>query len=275
MELGLKLGEGAGSEAYAWGDQQIVKLFKDGIDRRIVEYEVRVTRTAFEAGAPAPEVQDMVEVDGRLGIVFPRYDGETLLQKVIAGSISAGAAGETMARLAHSIHAPGYRTSLNTFRKWAQFSIGELRKRGIPEDALNQVQRTLMTLPEAGVLCHGDLHADNILMTASGPVAIDWISALSAHPFMDVARQHLSFTVLLIDRRISRDEVVTRLEALRAEADEAFVATYADLAKTSTEDLLSAIAPYMVVMAAMRLMESGSTEEERLALVDFIRATGT
>lgn len=70
MKLGEKLEEGAGSEANAWGEGQIIKLFKPGIDRRAVSHEVHVTRVVFEAGAPAPEVLDVLEVDGRQGIVL-------------------------------------------------------------------------------------------------------------------------------------------------------------------------------------------------------------
>src|SRR4029079_11278049 len=102
-------------------------------------------------------------------------EGATLLKKMIMGGIAPRAAGEIMARLAHSLHAPGYQASLKTFRQWTLFSLRQLRNKNIATDVLDIVQRTIMDLPEDGVLCHGDLHADNILMTPNGPVAIDWV----------------------------------------------------------------------------------------------------
>jgi Ser/Thr protein kinase RdoA (MazF antagonist) len=202
-------------------------------------------------------------VDGRPGIVFPRYDGQTLLTMVVAGSTTPAAAGEIMARLHHELHAPQYEPSIITFRDWALFYITALRQKQVAPDALHQVQRVLLTLPEGGSLCHGDLHADNILMTPSGPRIIDWVSALRANPLVDIARQHLTFTVILIDEG--------RFAAARREADASFIANYARLADTTADDLLTAIDPYMIVMAAMRMMESGCSGEEQQLLAEYVR----
>jgi aminoglycoside phosphotransferase (APT) family kinase protein len=57
----------------------------------------------------------------------------------------------------------------------------------IRAQALEQLER----LPDDHVLCHGDYHPDNVLMTQTGPVIIDWGSASSGHPLADVARTKL------------------------------------------------------------------------------------
>jgi Ser/Thr protein kinase RdoA (MazF antagonist) len=264
MELGPKVGEGAGSEAYGWGDGRVIKLFKEGVDPRFAQHEVRVTRAVFQAGGPAPEVLDVVEVNGRPGIVFPRYDGQTLLEMVAAGSTTPAAAGEIMARLHHALHAPRYRPSLITFRQWALIYIRSLRKKRVADDVLDRVQHLLFALPEAGALCHGDLHAGNILMTPVGPKIIDWVSALRANPLVDIARQHLSLSVLLA--------ADGRSAAARREADASFIDTYARLTDTTPHDLLTAIGPYMVVMAAMRMLESGCSAQEQEVLTDYVRS---
>jgi aminoglycoside phosphotransferase (APT) family kinase protein len=54
------------------------------------------------------------------------------------------------------------------------------------------VLQALAALPDGDRLCHGDFHPDNVLLTARGPVVIDWISGTRGHPLADVAR-----TVLL------------------------------------------------------------------------------
>jgi aminoglycoside phosphotransferase (APT) family kinase protein len=46
----------------------------------------------------------------------------------------------------------------------------------------------LEKLPDDDILCHGDFHPDNILITENGPVIIDWIDATIGHPLADVAR---------------------------------------------------------------------------------------
>jgi aminoglycoside phosphotransferase (APT) family kinase protein len=166
-----------------------------------------------------------------------------------------------MAQLQHSLHSARHEAPLRTFREWTLASLRALREQGAPADVLDYVEDVVMALPAGGVLCHGDLHPGNILMTAAGPQIIDWVSALNANPLVDVAREHLTLTVLPLG-----------WDALRREADAAFIDTYAALAGTTSDDLLTAIAPYMAVMAAMRMMESHATDDERRMLADYIRS---
>jgi tRNA A-37 threonylcarbamoyl transferase component Bud32 len=268
MELGERLGEGAGAEAYAWADGQIVKLFKSGADRRVVEHEARVTRAASDSGAPAPRVFGTVEIDGRIGIIMQRYGGATLLTAVRRGAITPAEGGVVLARLHHAIHAPCYEPAVTTFRTWALYMLGQLEKKGIPPDVLETVRAIVMELPESGPLCHGDLHADNVLMTPDGPVAIDWISALRADPMVDIARQHLTLTVL---PAVALGAEAGAFDQLRREADAAFIETYATLSGTTPGALIQAIEPYMTVMAAMRMMEPGSDAAEQRLLNAYIR----
>ena len=58
--LGEKIGEGGSADIHAWAPGQVVKLFKPGGERRLSRNEAQMTRTAFAAGLPAPEVFDEV-----------------------------------------------------------------------------------------------------------------------------------------------------------------------------------------------------------------------
>jgi aminoglycoside phosphotransferase (APT) family kinase protein len=263
MQPGEKIGDGGVSEVFAYGEGRILKLFNSGIRKVVADHEVRVTAAAHDAGAPAPEVFGVEEIDGRFGIILPRYDGPTLLTVVVRDGMSATEAGGMLARLHHSLHAARYDAAVPTFRAWALRSLERLRRKDIPEDVLERVESVVMGLPEAGVLCHGDLHVDNILMTSSGPVIIDWVSALSAEPALDVARQHLTLTVLPFD---------VEYQKLRLDLDAEFMRHYAEITGVTQKELVAAIAPYMTVMAAMRMNEGGSGKAERALLVEYIRS---
>jgi hypothetical protein len=71
--LGEKIGEGVFAEVHAWAPGQVVKLSKPGIPQWVVQHETRMTRAVFAAGGPAPEVLGEVTLDGRFGIVLPRF----------------------------------------------------------------------------------------------------------------------------------------------------------------------------------------------------------
>jgi len=44
----------------------------------------------------------------------------------------------------------------------------------------------LAQLPIANTVCHGDFHPDNIMLTPTGPIVIDWIDATQGHPAADI-----------------------------------------------------------------------------------------
>lgn len=86
--LGEKIGEGCTADIHAWAPGQVVKLFKPGVERRLCRYEAQMTRAAFAAGLPAPEVFDEVTLEGRFGIVLSRFDGPTLMQLLRARAMT-------------------------------------------------------------------------------------------------------------------------------------------------------------------------------------------
>jgi hypothetical protein len=102
--LGEKIGEGAFAEVHAWAPDQVVKLFKDSVPRRVAWHEARMTRTVFAAGAPAPEVLGEVTLEGRFGIVLSRLDGPPLLQPSRTGAMTSEQEGPILATLAISVH---------------------------------------------------------------------------------------------------------------------------------------------------------------------------
>jgi aminoglycoside phosphotransferase (APT) family kinase protein len=87
----------------------------------------------------------------------------------------------------------------------------------------------LMQLPEGDSLCHGDFHPDNILISARGPVIIDWLTGTRGHPLGDVARTLLIIQtaglppdtpkhvrmMINISRAILREKYINRYLQLR------------------------------------------------------------
>ena len=179
------VGEGREAEILDWGDGRVVRLLRDpaASDRARVEAEAMAAARA--AGAPAPAVHEVVELDGRPGIVVDRIDGPDLLTIVARRPWTVGSAGRTLgqvhARL-HAVAAPAglpeisdvirdrLRTADTASEELAAFALEHL-------DALADGDRLL----------HGDLHPANILVGPGGPVAIDWVRAGRGDPAADVA----------------------------------------------------------------------------------------
>jgi hypothetical protein len=58
-------------------------------------------------------------------------------------------------------------------------------------DRVPRILAVLGSLPQGKTVCHGDFHADNILVDGTRAVPIDWTNACAGHPAADVARSLL------------------------------------------------------------------------------------
>lgn len=102
--LGEKIGEGMAAEVHAWAPDQVVKLYKPAMSRRLAWHEIQMTHTAFAAGAPSAEMLGVVTLNGRLGMVLQRFEGPTLVHLLRSGAMTRTQAGTILAELALAIH---------------------------------------------------------------------------------------------------------------------------------------------------------------------------
>jgi len=79
-----RVGLGRTAEILSWEEGWVLKLYLDWVPRVLVEREARATHAAHEAGLPAPATKGLVDVDGRLGLLLERIDGDSLLNSILA-----------------------------------------------------------------------------------------------------------------------------------------------------------------------------------------------
>jgi aminoglycoside phosphotransferase (APT) family kinase protein len=179
------VGRGFKSDVYAWGDGHVLKLFHAGTGRDNADREYLATRAVHAAGLPAPTAHEVVEVGGRWGVVFDRVDGPSLFEYVQARPWALPWAVRLLAALHAAIHRCAGPAELPTLRERL---AGKIDAADHPSAAeRDAARRRLATLPDGTALCHGDFHPANVLMTARGPVVIDWEGATRGHPLGDVA----------------------------------------------------------------------------------------
>lgn len=191
MQKGARIGQGRTAEVYAWGDDQILKLYQSHMPGHLVEQEFRVTLAAQAAGLPVPAVDRLVEVDGRCGIVFERLEGPSMLKDLTAHPWKWFALASQLGQLHAQIHRSSMPPELPS--QYQQIENGIEAASDIPESIKEASGACLAALPAGEALCHGDFHPDNILLTARGPVIIDWMTGTRGHPLADVCRTLLLF----------------------------------------------------------------------------------
>ena len=261
--LGGKIGEGAWSDVHAWAPGQVVKLFKAGFTRRHSWWEARMTRAAFAAGAPAPEVFDEVTVEGRFGVVLQRLDGPTLLQLSRSGAMTPEQTGAILATLAISVHRTAPPPDVLPLR---DTEAGSSRLSGgmLPEHIATGILTLIERLAPGDGLCHGDLHPGNVIMTADGPRLIDWGGATRAPAGLDLACCHFLLSELV-------PESVTDPERPRA-VNAAMQSEYARLAGMSPAALTAAMEPYLPIIHVRVLLGPAGSPALRERLLQRVEA---
>ena len=148
--IGPKLAEGRDSEIFEHGPGKVLRVARDG---RSLVAEAEVMRYARSHGYPCPDVHDAG--DGYL--VMDRLVGPTMMEAAGKPPFPLRRSGRTLAELHEQLHripAPP----------------------GIP------------TAPLPGDrLLHRDLHPMNVIITADGPMVIDWSNASAGDPAFDIA----------------------------------------------------------------------------------------
>lgn len=185
MNEGKLLGKGMTAEVYKWGSSRVLKLFFDGYGDDRIQYEAKIGDIVHEAGVPSPCIFDIIEVNGRKGIVFQRIFGKTLSKHIEVKPWKICYYAKQMAGLHYKIHKysadrlPSQKERLAIKIRHSSKILGDKGKR---------ILEYMESLPNGNSICHGDIHFNNIIVSEKGLVAVDWNSACKGNPSGDVAR---------------------------------------------------------------------------------------
>lgn len=209
--------------------------------------EARNLAAAREAGASAPRFIEVSCLDGCWALVTEYVPGETLAQRVASDGLSLEDGLRTLTEAQTAIHAadasrfPGLKEAL--WRRVQYAPLGGSVKEGL--------LYRLDGLEDGGMLCHGDLSPQNLLLPAGlRPVAVDWKRACRGSGDADAAA-----TWLALELEYGRD------------AAQDYLRQYSRACDSPEGDILR----WLPVVAASRL--AGSVRRERDALLRVIGET--
>jgi uncharacterized protein (TIGR02172 family) len=253
-KLSQPLARGRTAEVFPWGSEQILKLYQPWCSRHWIENEIRASHAILEAGIPSPAPGEIVQIEGRTGLVFERVEGVSMLAEVNQRPWkllrSARVLAELQARI-NQLVVPGLPPYREELRRTICFS------QHIPEAVREKAISNLASLPEAANVCHGDFHPGNVLLTHDGPIVIDWMTASAGDPWADVARTSV---ILKIGVKGAGKEVTPILWLANRIYHRAYLSRYHSLFPEGPERL----GLWLPVMAAARLNENIAKERGSL-----------
>lgn len=164
----------------------MLKLYFKHYSPDAVAHEAHINRLLASSQLPMPRLHEEVVIEARHGLIFDRMEGPTYLQRLHTAPWQANTIVREMVQVQQSINrraAPQALPSLNTY-------LGKQIQRSTLLHAAERdhILRHLSQLPEGHSLCHFDFHPDQIILTARGPMVIDWPNAMRGTPAADLAR---------------------------------------------------------------------------------------
>ena len=250
----LLLAEGRTAEIYAWDDQHVLKLYREWCPPDWVNYEAKIAGAVHEAGIPSPKVGEIIEVNGRRGLVYERLEGISMLKDMNARPWMLWKHARSLAELHTMIHRKSI-TSLPLYKNRLRNDIGEAPQ--LTDDLRRKALTLLDQLPDRQNVCHGDFHPGNILLTKKGPVVIDWMTACSGSPWGDVARTSL---ILNIGAKAAGRQVRPIIRT----AIRFYHRTYLNGYYAINSDVEDEMHQWLPLIAAARLSEKITPEREAL-----------
>jgi Ser/Thr protein kinase RdoA (MazF antagonist) len=185
-DLGPPLAKGRTADVFAWQDGLILKLFHSWFDLPSIEYEQRLGRAVHASGLPVPAVYDLVQVNGRNGLVYQSIAGTPMLAIFMHKPWRFAGLARCLAALHAEMHANALHPDLPAQRSRLESKIHQAA--ALEDETKQHALDALATLPDGDRICHGDFHPGNVLIQPTGAVIIDWIDASLGNPLADLAR---------------------------------------------------------------------------------------
>ena len=186
MEL---IASGRTAEVFAWDDGRVLKLDRPDWNG-LAAMEAAALAVVTEAGVAAPRPYEMVMVRDRHGLVLERIDGP-ILSGVIAEATDLEPLVLTWTEMQMAVNA----RSVGGLPDLIVGLTGSIRSSGLGAALEADLIALLADLDDGRrALCHFDLHPGNVIVSPTGWMIIDWMTASSGPPDADFAR------TLVLDR---------------------------------------------------------------------------
>jgi uncharacterized protein (TIGR02172 family) len=262
MEKGKLIGQGNTAEVFTWGENHIIKLYRKDVPDTGIENEFKISNIVFKKKIPTPYAKEIVEVEGRRGIVYEFVNGVTMMRYIAVKPWCIRREARRLANLHYMVHSSEALVIVDQkVRLKKRINYTEL----LSEDKKVIIIKYLESLDKGNSLCHGDFHPDNILISGDKAVIIDWMDGLVGNPLADVARTCLLLSMASLPENMSF--IIKRIIKLaRSRFYSEYIKQYLKISNANMED----VEKWFLPVAAARLVEwlPQSEKNELLRIID-------
>jgi thiamine kinase-like enzyme len=278
--LGKCIGSGGCSEVFEWGNDKVIKLFRSNTDENAVNREYNNSVAAWKSGLPTYRPYEKIEFEGRLGIIYERINGQTLIDRFLSNTSPVSIKTQhtsshkfifdnkdneirTTASILYNIHQKSI-TGLPNQAEMIKSMI--LRASYLTEEEKQYICEVVDNLPSKGLLCHGDPNPGNFIIRDDKPVIIDWMNATRGNPASDIAEYIIMVRYAVLPPEI-KDTFGDSFDTIRESIIQIFVEEYVKLSNIEYEEIDQWLMPVM----AGKLSADSIPDKEKKLLVKEIR----
>ena len=189
-----KFARGRSSEAYRLEDGRVLKLFFKDYPREYAQREFNNTRIASELGCTTMKVYEMIEQDGRIGIIMDYIDGISQNDMPTKNPLYIFKGGKDLAKCHELVHTKKSH-ELNDVRKYCVEILDDETLNELTKEEKQKAKDYIMSLPEDDTIIHLDFHTGNVLVDSKGNCTIiDWMTAQRGNRAIEVAMMEFLFS---------------------------------------------------------------------------------
>ncbi|MCI6011237.1 MAG: phosphotransferase [Firmicutes bacterium] len=270
-ELGSPLFTSRSSEVFYWEDydreeEVLLKLFRPGVDQKMIDQEEINTKETYAKGVSAVACYGQVRVVSlngtvRSGILLKKIPGQTLIARVLKHPETLFAAPKIMAEQQMALH----RTHTKVIRSYKEMVRDCLNKPVmdfLTESERTEILRRLDALPDGDSILHLDYHPDNIMSDGEHISVIDYMTAASGAPAADVAA-----TLYLLNEGEMipglNPAVAAVMEFLRKTICKKYLKRYKAASGMTDEEIAPWRLPFLIVRLGVWCIESETDDLQR------------
>ncbi|MDV4150758.1 aminoglycoside phosphotransferase family protein [Clostridium sp. AL.422] len=203
------IGRGNTAEIFEYEKEKICKLFFDGYSELAIKREYENALCMANNKLPVPKAYRIINIENRIGIIYERLYGSSILDKIIIGEDTNQLLNK-MCNLhkcilnCHSQEVVSYKE----FLRWAAEKDRNASK----------VLKLIDELPEGDNLCHGDFHPNNIWINLDGScTVIDFMNVCHGPWQYDVARTYFLISEGEIPNDTPDSDKILKMQQLLAD----------------------------------------------------------
>ncbi len=202
--FGKLIGSGAGSDVYEYGPDKVCKLYIDKYGIDMVNWEYKKTLDAYKNGLPTPKVYEIIEYNGRFGLVMEYIKGKTFnevilfhVKKCLENGVSPYDIFYSQVFIGHIKDTAKILYELHQKKcdlvDTAKASLTRHCKNNsyLTQDEKKTVLKIIENLPEGNSVCHGDPNPNNLIYHDDKIFVIDWVNCVKGDPLYDITEYKL------------------------------------------------------------------------------------